>query len=282
MATEKPPLYPDVWEEIEAKKYSLKMSWAGILRPFLHDLPSVLDTVSGPPPKQPIALCKNLVNYAINLFDLEAAYYPQNEGLPVWLQNLAGRVERDIIAQATGLGRGPGPGLATKFTVGLTYHASEEEMAEAIRKILKSLVATFKPKPLASTQPNPKPAPPPPVGSSGYVWRPEDKPAPVLPPPTNPQTLPLSPERNTGPALADGKAARVALRESYFAAFEDKIIVLDACWAAGQHYCELKRWLRGPAILKAGSVPDLAFRKLFTSGKLPREHKKQPRPSGWK
>lgn len=80
---------------------------------------------------------------------------------------------------------------------------------------------------------------------------------------------------------ADERAERAALRDRYFAAFQERIVVLDACWAAGQHYCELKRWLRGPAILKDGSAPDRSFRKLFASGQTPREYKKQPRPKGW-
>ena len=116
----------------------------------------MLDTASGPPPKQPISLCKDLVSYTISLFNLEASCYPENEDLPIWLRNLAGRVERDIISQATGLGRGPFA-LTSKFVVRLTYHASKEEMSEAIRNVLRSLVATFKPSSAVSALPKASP-----------------------------------------------------------------------------------------------------------------------------
>jgi hypothetical protein len=71
-----------------------------------------------------------------------------------------------------------------------------------------------------------------------------------------------------------------ALRDSYFANFPDeKIKIRDLCWAAGQHYREWKRWLAGE--LKDGSTPDLAFRRIVTSGKRPLEFNKRPRPKGW-
>jgi len=71
-----------------------------------------------------------------------------------------------------------------------------------------------------------------------------------------------------------------ALRDRYLAHFpEEKIKIRDICWAAGQHYREWKRWLAGE--LKDGSTPDLAFRRVLTSGKRPAELKKLPRPSKW-
>jgi hypothetical protein len=71
-----------------------------------------------------------------------------------------------------------------------------------------------------------------------------------------------------------------ALRDSYLAHFPDeKIKIRDLCWAAGQHYREWKRWLAGQ--LKDGSTPDLAFRRILTSGKRPVELNKRPRPKGW-
>ncbi len=70
------------------------------------------------------------------------------------------------------------------------------------------------------------------------------------------------------------------LRDSYLAKFPDeKIIIRDLCWAAGQHYREWKRWLAGE--LKDGSTPDLAFRRILLSGKRPSEFNKKPRPDGW-
>jgi len=70
------------------------------------------------------------------------------------------------------------------------------------------------------------------------------------------------------------------LRDRYLASFpQEKILIRDICWAARQHYREWKRWLAGE--LKPSSTPDLAFRKVLTSGKLPSEFNKKPRPSGW-
>jgi hypothetical protein len=71
-----------------------------------------------------------------------------------------------------------------------------------------------------------------------------------------------------------------ALRDAYLRNFPDeKIKIRDICWAAGQHYREWKRWLAGE--LKSGSTPDLAFRRILTSGKRPQEFNKKPRPNGW-
>jgi hypothetical protein len=83
-----------------------------------------------------------------------------------------------------------------------------------------------------------------------------------------------------GPSKQHG-SDRIGLRDSYLAAFPNtRIKFLDICWAARQHYSEWKRWLRKS--VKDGSAPDIAFRSLLTSGELPSEYRKQPRPDGWK
>lgn len=75
---------------------------------------------------------------------------------------------------------------------------------------------------------------------------------------------------------------RAKLRDFYFGQFAgERIVVLDLCWAAGQHYSEWKRWLRGPRVLKDGSAPDRAFRAILASRKRPSEYRKGKRPSGW-
>jgi hypothetical protein len=74
------------------------------------------------------------------------------------------------------------------------------------------------------------------------------------------------------------QVSRKELRGSYLAAFPE-VKILDICWAADQHYREWKRWLNDE--LKDSSTPDLAFRRVLTSGKRPAELKKRPRPSGW-
>jgi hypothetical protein len=95
-----------------------------------------------------------------------------------------------------------------------------------------------------------------------------------------PRVDPSHVEQTEPQSEEEGKLGRTVIYDSYFSVFPDAG-KLNACWAAGQHYSELKRWLRGPTVLKDGSAPDLAFRKLFTSGKPPREYRKQPRPKGW-
>jgi hypothetical protein len=81
-------------------------------------------------------------------------------------------------------------------------------------------------------------------------------------------------------AITNTRIDPKVLRDSYFANFPDeKIKIRDLCWAAGQHYREWTRWLGGR--LKDGSTPDLAFRRVLTSGKRPKEFTKKPRPQGW-
>ena len=85
----------------------------------------------------------------------------------------------------------------------------------------------------------------------------------------------------TQPSEIIGPIDRAELRDAYLKTFT-KIVILDICWAASQHYSEWKRWLRGADVMKNGSTPDLAFRAILTSGKPPWEYRKQPRPKGWK
>jgi len=83
------------------------------------------------------------------------------------------------------------------------------------------------------------------------------------------------------PAKSTLLLSRTELANAYLAAHPG-VIKLDVCWAAGQHYSEWKRWLRGAGTLKDGSTPDQAFRALLESGKSPSEYKARPRPKGWK
>jgi len=70
------------------------------------------------------------------------------------------------------------------------------------------------------------------------------------------------------------------LAGAYFANFPDeRILIRDLCWAAGQHYREWKRWLAGQA--KSGATADLAFRRALGTMKRPGEIKSKPRPAGW-
>jgi hypothetical protein len=76
------------------------------------------------------------------------------------------------------------------------------------------------------------------------------------------------------PSLTDPRI----LVEAYLRDFPEAM-KMDICWAAKQHYRELKRWLAGR--LKPGSKPDRAFRLLLTSGKSPNVCRPEPRPKGW-
>ena len=94
------------------------------------------------------------------------------------------------------------------------------------------------------------------------------------------KTRPLNLPKSEHESSLHSETDRKTLREHYLASFpDDKVKILDICWAAGQHYREWKRWLKKE--VKDGSTPDLAFRRILTSGKRPEEFKKKPRPSGW-
>ncbi|MGA3318334.1 MAG: hypothetical protein ABSC64_18085 [Candidatus Korobacteraceae bacterium] len=91
------------------------------------------------------------------------------------------------------------------------------------------------------------------------------------------------PNGHAGPGIvstADNKD-RKSLYDSYLGSFPKKSFrILDICWAACQHYSELKRWRRGVA--KDGSAPDRAFRAMLVSKMSPSDYRKRPRPRGWK
>jgi hypothetical protein len=98
--------------------------------------------------------------------------------------------------------------------------------------------------------------------------------------PPAPETKPEVQTDTAQPPPSESSLDPKALRDSYLANFPDeRIKIRDLCWAAGQHYREWKRWLAGE--LKDGSTPDLAFRRVLTSGKRPQELNKKPRPKAW-
>jgi hypothetical protein len=90
----------------------------------------------------------------------------------------------------------------------------------------------------------------------------------------------LREEKTAKQPVKDAATDRKALWDAYRASFPDeRIVIREFCWAAGQHYREWKRWLGGK--LKDGSTPDLAFRRILASAKRPHEFNKKPRPAGW-
>lgn len=139
----RPPLGAEVCEEIEARQYSVQKRYSAKLRLFAEDvseLPPLARILAGNeaihPPRQPIAFCKCLRAYAIELFDAEARAYPRNDSLPASLEILARRVEVKIIDHVLSIGASP----LNAFRIGLTYHVSEQEMRETIRAALKNRI----------------------------------------------------------------------------------------------------------------------------------------------
>jgi len=107
----------------------------------------------------------------------------------------------------------------------------------------------------------------------------------VVPSTPQPESTPVpkpteNAESKISQAVSDSPLDPKALRDRYLANFPDeKIKIRDLCWAVRQHRREWTRWLAEK--LKDGSTPDLAFRRILTSGKRPREFDKTPRPKGW-
>ena len=71
-----------------------------------------------------------------------------------------------------------------------------------------------------------------------------------------------------------------ALLDNYLGSFQEKIMILDICWAAKQRYREWTRWIGGD--LKETSKAAMAFRAVLTSGQRPEKYRPEPRPKGWK
>jgi hypothetical protein len=141
---DRPPLGSEVYEALEATLYSVQKRYGAMLKPFAEDLPGaspiarVLGGYEGvSPPKYPIALCKRLGEYAVEVFATEARVYPLSDSLPGWLESLARRVEERIIDHVLSIGSSGSAGRSA-FSLGLTYHAGERQMREAIRDALQT------------------------------------------------------------------------------------------------------------------------------------------------
>jgi len=132
----------------------------------------------------------------------------------------------------------------------LDYHASEEEITkavfEALRKRANAHLSVLGPVPI--------------VDESSCLPRVEEH--------ANPR------------APIGASVNRRALGVAYLAKFQnEKVKILDVCWAARQHYREWKRWMAGQ--LRDGSTADLAFRRILSSDKRPSEYRTDPRPPKW-
>jgi|GEM_PF-3680406 hypothetical protein len=193
----RPPLAAEVCEEIEDSQYSVQKIYATKLNVFaeqLRDSSSMFGLGGGEglrPPKRPIAIGKCLGAYAIALFDIESSFYPRSDGLPVWLEALARRVEQKIIAHVLSIGDSP---MRAFFLVRLTYHASEQQMREAIRAALKTKMEGH-PNPVRSIAPaeqSPSTEVAVPKKAIPYLVGPAPSASAHIPGPTNKQRLPAT------------------------------------------------------------------------------------------
>jgi hypothetical protein len=246
--SDRPPLAAEVCEEIAIRQYLIQKTYGPKLKLFsdgLEDASPIARVLAGNeairPPRRPIAFCKLLAAYAIELFDAEGRAYPRSDSLLMSLESLARRVEKKIIAHVLSFGNSP---MMSAFRERLTYHLGEQQMREAIRAALKERT------------------------------EPSDSHRALL-------EVPIDLKKTPEPVLPqkDSKTERGALRDSYLASFPEKIKILDICWAAQQRYREWKRWIASE--LKDGSTADRAFRSILTSGKRPEAHRKIPRPPKW-
>lgn len=152
---DRPPLGAEVYEDIETRQFLAQKIYDARLKVFSEDLgqasPFAFRGHPGiRPPKRPIAIGKCLGAYAIGLFDIEASLYPRSDGLSTWLEKLARRVEEKIITHVLSFGNGPS---MVAVLVRLTYHASEQQMREAIRAALKERVSGTLPAPSKPKRP---------------------------------------------------------------------------------------------------------------------------------
>jgi hypothetical protein len=209
------------------------------------------------PPQSPEHLRQEIHWYASMLFKTEADQYDQfrsDARYPKWLSNLALRTTARVMKNLEKLeSSGTNPleslmGLHGALILG--YHGlTTQQVEDELRTTLAELCDQYE----RGTAPG---------QSQGAVT-------------ASPPSVGRQPAKST-PLLS-----RTELANAYLAVHPG-VIKLDVCWAAGQHYSEWKRWLRGADTLKDGSTPDQAFRALLESGKSPSEYKTRPRPRGWK
>lgn len=241
----RPPLHPIACEQIDQLLHRVDQNhW-----PFITKMRG--KTFYPPdepvPPRTPQQLLSTIHWYASMLFKAEADQYEQfrsDERYPAWLSGLADRVIARVRNALDTLEEGESKTLL------MGYHGlSMIEVDLHLRQFLLEIRTQYE----QGNAPGQHPT------------------AAIAPTSTQPEAASSAPSVPV--------QSRQALRDAYLAA-HPTVKKLDICWAAGQHYSEWKRWLRGA--LRDGSLPDRAFRALLESGKAPNEFKNRPRPDGWK
>jgi hypothetical protein len=130
-----PPLGAELYESIEREQYKIHKHYWDIL----HPLAVPLHFASGPrPPKQPIHVRRILGDYARELFDIEAATYPDDKRLSQWFAALALRIETIIFGKLSEITRSTGLAFHS-----LDYHATKDEMRAAIRAALAKHIEKY-------------------------------------------------------------------------------------------------------------------------------------------
>jgi hypothetical protein len=196
------------------------------------------------PPSAPQHLLGQIRWYANMLFKGEADQYGQfrnHEQYARWLSHLAERVVVHVMTALERLDEGDPNALLLSYH-GLSKSDIEKQMRGAMRDI-----------------------------ASGYAQG-------VVIPYADSELTEAQAQPKHIPSVADEHDSPAELFRAYKADYPE-VKILDICWAARQYYREWKRWLKGK--FKRGSTPDLAFRKVLKSGKLPMELRKEPRPKGW-
>ncbi len=84
-----------------------------------------------PMPRQPLRLFEILVRYANELYEGEFVYYPGSPEIDIWISVLASNIEQMVIDNVETIGA-------------LTFHATIDEMREAIREGLRKYVTTLR------------------------------------------------------------------------------------------------------------------------------------------
>lgn len=149
MDEERPPLTPEIWEEIAEQRYGIQKRHHNTLLGFIRDVPTIWTIPSDGiplPPKRPIAVNRALADYAFDLFQIEVQYYPSKDPhTPYWKARLAERVEQMVVRHALKISIPPTNPMAV-FSVfaksgegSIAYHISEAGMRKFIRTSLAQL-----------------------------------------------------------------------------------------------------------------------------------------------
>jgi len=129
----RPPLGAEVYEAIAVEQHEVHERYWALLKAMPS--PGIIMLHTGPhPPKQPIRLFKTLGDYACELFDIEANRYPGDPQLLSWITQLVQRTEAMVMNNLDQLEQPTM--LDVMSSRSLTYHATQDQMRQAVRSAL--------------------------------------------------------------------------------------------------------------------------------------------------